>query len=277
MLKRILVLLDETPSSMVARQYAFHLAQETNAHITGLAGVDLAYIDAPMVGGLGTTAYKVKLEERLKAQAEATRQHMHDIYERECEAHCIPFEWLSFTGDPIESLYLASEKCDLIITGHDTAFHGTAHEPRSILLGQVLLTTPRPVVVCPDSATQAQDVLIAYDGSVPAMRALQLFVLLDSGRGKRIVVSSIDKSEELATRRTVGAISYIRSHGYEAEACPLTSSAHPADALRIEVADRNIGTLVMGAYGHRGFRERLFGSTTGTLVENPPCPLFIYH
>jgi nucleotide-binding universal stress UspA family protein len=47
--------------------------------------------------------------------------------------------------------------------------------------------------------------------------------------------------------------------------------------VRIEVADRKIGTLVMGAYGHRGFRERLFGSTTTQLVENPPCALFLYH
>lgn len=53
MLKRILVLLVETPSSVVARQYAFRLAQETNAELAGLAGVDLTYIEAPMPGRVG--------------------------------------------------------------------------------------------------------------------------------------------------------------------------------------------------------------------------------
>jgi nucleotide-binding universal stress UspA family protein len=33
----------------------------------------------------------------------------------------------------------------------------------------------------------------------------------------------------------------------------------------------------MGAYGHRGFRQFLFGSTTSTLIEKPPCAFFLYH
>jgi nucleotide-binding universal stress UspA family protein len=52
---------------------------------------------------------------------------------------------------------------------------------------------------------------------------------------------------------------------------------HPAQVLRNKVADRKIATFVIGAYGHRGFRERLVGSTTTQLVENPSCALFVYH
>jgi len=48
MLKYILVLLGETPSSIAARHYAFRLAQSMNAEVTGLAGVDLSYIEEPM-------------------------------------------------------------------------------------------------------------------------------------------------------------------------------------------------------------------------------------
>lgn len=33
----------------------------------------------------------------------------------------------------------------------------------------------------------------------------------------------------------------------------------------------------MGAYGHRGVRDILFGSTMSKLVESPPCALFVYH
>ena len=35
--------------------------------------------------------------------------------------------------------------------------------------------------------------------------------------------------------------------------------------------------LVMGAFGHRGFREILFGSCTRRLFKTAPLPLFIYH
>jgi len=188
-----------------------------------------------------------------------------------------PLDWLSFEGDPVTTLYLATETRDLVVTGHDTAFRGNVREPLSELVAKLLLMTPRPMVVCPDEISNADEVMIAYDGGLPAMRAVQMFALLGIGEGKRIHVVSIDPSQELTVRRTSGAATYLRAHGYEVEANPVASSVHPADVLKIEIADRKVGTLVMGAYGHRGFREILFGSTTSALVEDPPCPIFIYH
>lgn len=68
MLKRMLVLLGETPSSLAARHYSFLLAQQTGAELTGLSGIDLTAIEAPMPGVIGAHAFKVRLEEQLKQQ-----------------------------------------------------------------------------------------------------------------------------------------------------------------------------------------------------------------
>lgn len=277
MLKRILILLGETASSATARQYAFRLAQETNAELAGLAGVDLTYIEAPMPGALGAASYKVELEHELKKQAGEARKRLHDAYERECRAQCMPFQWLSFDGDPLETLQLAAETRDLVISGHDTAFYGNIHEQLSETLAQLLRATPRPVIVCGDEAGPGRDILIAYDGSVPAMRAVQMFALLGLAGGQRVHVVSVERDKELAERRASAAAGYLRSHDCKVEEAPIGSRAHPADVLAIEVAERKIGTLVMGAYGHRGFREYLFGSTTAKLVEKPACALFVYH
>ncbi|MGY3614557.1 universal stress protein [Bradyrhizobium sp. USDA 10063] len=277
MLKRILVLLGETPSSVSARHFAFGLARRTEADLTGLAGIDLTYIEAPMLGGIGVAAYQVDLEEQLKTQASNIRRRLRGTFEVECRDHNISFEWLSFEGDPVGTLYLASEARDLVITGHDTAFCGNVREQLSEVLAKLLLVTPRPVIVCPDELATDSDILIAYDGSIPAMRAVQMFVLLGIGAGRRISVTSIDETQELAARRTAGAAEYLRSHGLEAEAHPIATRIHPAEVIRLEIAERKIGTLVMGSYGHRGFRTALFGSTTNALVETPPCALFVYH
>jgi nucleotide-binding universal stress UspA family protein len=277
MLKRILILLGETPSSAAAREYAFRLVQGTEAEVAGLSGVDLSFIEAPMPGRIGATAYKVRLEEQLKKQAEEARKRLHDVYEAECRDHSIPFEWLAFEGEPISTLYLATEGRDLVVTGHDTAFRGNIREQLSDTLATLLHLTPRPIVICPDELSKANDILIAYDGSVPAMRAVQMFALLGIGQRRRIQVASVDENQELAARRARGAADYLRVHGYQVEACPIVSRVPPAEVLKIEIADRNICTLVMGAYGHRGIREFLFGSTTNTLAENPPCALFMYH
>ncbi len=277
MLKRILVLLGETPSSACARDYAFRLARETGAAVAGLAGIDLSYIDAPMPGAIGASAYKARLEQALWKQADDARLRLHETFKNECKEWSVPFEWLAFEGDPTSYLELAAATRDIIVTGHDTAYHGNIRELLPEMVSRLLLATPRPLIVCPDEPSDRSAVLIAYDGSLPAMRAIQLFVLLDMGRSGRIYVTSIDSSQELAARATHSVIDYLRSHEYQAEAHPIVSDASPADVLRTQVSDRQIGTLIMGSFGRRGLREFLFGSTTNSLVEAPPCALFLYH
>jgi len=273
---RILILLGDTRSSVVARQHAFRLASDSGAELAGLAGVDLSYIEASTPGGIGTTAYKVQLEAHLKREAGERRARMRRAFEQECASHAVPLEWLSFDGDPVGTLLLATEQRDLVVTGHDIGFHGAIHEPLPDFLAKLLLATPRPLIICGDDDVRGRDILIAYDGSVTAMRAVQIFALLGIARGRNICVASVEADQELAVRRANGAAGFLRSHGYQVQALPLTTSVHPTEVLKLQVASQRFGMLVMGAYGRRGIRELLFGSTTRALVEQPPCPLFVY-
>jgi hypothetical protein len=150
MLKGILVLLGETSSSGSARDYAFRLARETGAELAGLAGIDLNYIEAPMPGTVGASAYKIRLEQELRKQADDIRRQSRETFERECKEQNVPFNWLSFEGDPTAHLHLAAETRDIIVTGHDTAYHGNVRERLPEMLSNLLLTTPRPVILCPD-------------------------------------------------------------------------------------------------------------------------------
>lgn len=277
MLKRTLILLGQTASSVAARRYAFNLVQRTGTELAGLAGLDPSTIETPMLGGIGTSAYQAQLEQELKRQAEDAQQRLHEAFEQECRGRGLAFEWLAFEGDPLDAFQLASETRDLVVAGHDTGYGGDLDEPLSEVLAKLLLRTPRPMIVCPDALPEGEEVLIAYDGSIAAMRALQMFVLLGLGADQRIVVAAVDRSEEAAARNCAAAASYLRVHGYQSDSRPLASGVEPSEAIRLMVADRKVGTLVMGAYGRRGFREALFGSTTDELVANPPCALFLYH
>lgn len=277
MLKRIIVLLGETPASVTARQYAFRLTRAEGAKIAGIAGIDIAFIESPMIGGLGTTSYKSHMEETLKAQAASAHGRLHELYESECRAHGVSFEWIDFTGDPLDSIRRAAEGADLLVTGHDTAFHGNIREWLPDMLADLLRAAPRPLIVTGEADHGDGDVMIAYDGSLPAMRSVQLFALLGLWSRRRVSLVAIHADKQTADKLAQGALRYLRGHGCEVVLVPVTTRAAPAEILRIEAADRGIGTLVMGAYGHRGLRERLFGSTTTNLVEDPPCALFVYH
>jgi nucleotide-binding universal stress UspA family protein len=277
MLRRILVVLGETPSSLAARQYALRLAQGVQVEIAGLAGVDSVYIERRMPGRVGATAYQARLRESLTKQADDTCKRLHEAFESECRTHKLSFEWLSFEGDPVDSLCSAAETRDLVIAGHDTAFRGNVLVQLSEMLSKLLFITPRPMIICPDRLSDADRILVAYDGSVSAMRALQMFALLGASRDRLVQILSVDANHEVAARRTAGAANYLRIHGYQVEESPIASRLHPAKALKSEIGSRKTGTLIMGAYGHRGFQQFLFGSTTGTLIQNPPCALFLYH
>lgn len=277
MLKRILLLLGESTASVTARAYAFRLARESDARIAGLAGIDLTALTMPTLGRAGASGIKARLESDLRDQAEQLQQRLRAHYQSECEGQGLTFEWLAFEGEPVPALQAAAETRDLMVTGHDTGFHAGAETPLPELLAELLALTPRPVVVCGDEAPAGETVMVGYDASVPAMRALQMFTLLGIGAGRPVKVVSVDPSQEEAARRAGGAVSYLTHHGYAAEAMPVAAKLDPTEVLRLEAQNLKAGLLVMGSYGHRGWRELLFGTTTNKLVENPPCPLFVYH
>lgn len=277
MLKRILLLLGETPSSIAARRYALRLARQNAAELVGLSGVDLPYIESVMPGAIGATSYRIMLKQNLTAAAAKAQARLRDVFETESRAQGIAFQLQSFEGDPTDAVQNAMGGCDFVITGHDTAFRGNTAEASSETLAKLLLVCPRPMIVCPNESPASDEVLIAYDGSVPAMRAVQLCALLGIGKDAHVHLISADPERERATRLVNGACDYLRLHGYEAEPIPIATSIDPTEVLKIEVSHRRIGMLVMGAYGRRGLRELLFGSTTNALVENPPCALFLYH
>jgi nucleotide-binding universal stress UspA family protein len=277
MTKRILVLLDDTASSKTARQYALQLARSTNAELVGLAGVDIEYIESTMPGRGGMASYKASLESKLKEQTRAINLQVRGIFERECNANDIAFEWKSFEGEPADAISSAAVRCDLVITGHDSAFRGKINEQLSEMISKLLVACPRPIIICPDDFPSSEKIMVAYDDSPPAMRAIQIFTLLGMKSNELRHVVAINASRDEAARQAGKAASYLLLHGYQIEENPIQSAERPSRVLIDEVGRLDIGLLVMGAYGHHRLRNLLFGSTTRTLIETPPCALFLYH
>lgn len=230
-----------------------------------------------MPGTIGGAAYHAQMETGLKAQAKKARRRVAETFERECANDGIVPKGISFDGDPFEQVTAASATSDLVVTGHDVTFRGTQRERNSDTLNQLLFTTPRPVLVCPDQLPSVGSVLIAYDGSLPAMRALQLFVLIGAWKGRRVQVSSVDSNLQTAERLAGEASAYLHLHGYEADPRPIGSAEPPAEIIGVQAAHGQAELLVMGAYGHRGLKEFLFGSTTQSLIGAPKSCIFLYH
>ena len=109
------------------------------------------------------------------------------------------------------------------------------------------------------------------------MRALQMFCCLGIRKDSNTLVVTIQDTEAAAAALAARGVEFLRNHGLSTSALPLVSNENPASIL-IETAKAHAaGMIVAGAYGHRGWREWLLGSTTTRLLEESPIPVFVHH
>ena len=83
--------------------------------------------------------------------------------------------------------------------------------------------------------------------------------------------------QEAADRCVRQASAYLGLYGTATVARSIASTADPAELVIAEVKSLGADLLVMGAYGHRGWREILLGSFTTRLLSECPTALFIHH
>ena len=110
MLRRILLLLGETPSSIAARQYALNLARGTEAVVAGLTGIDLPFVEAGMPGRIGAGAYAAQLRHTLKKQADEIGRRLSELLAAESRAERVASELVSFEGDPVHGEFVNPNK-----------------------------------------------------------------------------------------------------------------------------------------------------------------------
>lgn len=276
MLKRLLIALDATPAAREAESLALRLALAHSAALKGLAIVDpeiLIPIEPMPIGG---DTYKMHKDAVLIDRARAAASALAQAFSDECRTAHVEAEASAIQGPALATLIGACAPHDVVILGNDTSFGGDAKAPSPLIAG-LLNNNPRPLIVSPAHEAPGPATLIAYDASVPAMRALQLFAALGLRKANEAVVVSIGADAAAAKTMAEEGETFLRERGYKAVARPLAGGKNPIDTLIAAAKSANAGMIVAGAYGHRGWREWLLGTTTEALVAQSPVPLFIHH
>lgn len=278
MIRSLLVALDDTPGALAARGLAIALARRCGTALTAAAVLDRPHAaDEHEAVPLGAGAFKQRRDAaRLRrAEAEADRA----LAEFAAAADGLGFEALRLEQAPEEALLRAEAAHDLVVLGRDSTLGQEETEDGVAPAIEVLLRDgARPLLVVPPGAPAdlAGPVLVGYDGSRPAMRALQLFALLGlCEEGTARVVSLAEEAAE-AGRLAEEAARFLRRHGFSAEPCGFAEDA-PAERLLADAAALPARLMVLGAFGHAGrLRSLLLGSTTRRLLQDSPCALFLY-
>jgi nucleotide-binding universal stress UspA family protein len=277
MLKRILVVLDGSKASSVAKRYAIKLAKELGAEITGVGVIDMPWITAAQPEPLGGAAFKIHRDQDVVNQNHKRIKDMLGRFQTLCKENNLKYTVAELQGFPTTEIETMSERHDLIVIGRTTDFHFELDEESDLTVRYIIRDNPRPLIVVTSDYDVDKKVLIAYDGSLQAARSLHMYLLLGIGKGHKVHILSIGKKQKEAEAVALRAKDMCLLHGVEADVEGVTSKSSPEIVIQNKAEELGVTMVVLGAFGHTGIREFLFGSTTEHLLEKSKFSLFIHH
>jgi nucleotide-binding universal stress UspA family protein len=273
MFRTVLATIKPSTSHDYVIDLALTLATERKLAIEACAVIDhdqMAPFESTPIGG---GSFKKEADEQRIARArEAAAEMISRLETKACE------QGLACTaqireGNTVTILSEAMRSCDVLLCGHTAG--GDAGE-RS-LLQAILKHASRPAIVVPQSPIKGRDVLIAYDGSVQAGRALASFASSGFAEGRNVFVASFSNDQQVAAENAESAQIYLDRHGVPCQVHTDRIAKNLSRSILEEAARVNAGFLVMGAFGRGAVTEFFLGSHTRSMLEALPMPIFLDH
>jgi nucleotide-binding universal stress UspA family protein len=274
MINDILVCLEGSASTERAIDLGLELAREHDARLVGMAIIDDPDLRAsPTAADLKQHRDLVLLESARK-NAEATLAQ----FETRCQLAGVATRSLEVRGRPAAKILEEMTEHDLTLIGRNANFLLETTEADAHTRDDVLHRARKPVLIVPEEPARAgHDVLIAFDGSTAAKRAVLSFAASGLAQGRTIHVASMDDDGEQAWQMASRGVDLLREHAVTAKPRSLVSSLPIAEALLELRRKLGAGLMVTGAYARSRLTELLWGSVTREMIEKTPVPLFLHH
>ncbi len=254
--------------------YAIALAAQHKLEVDSCSVIDLARLAPAEPTPLGGSAFKSERDELIVA---AARQQAAEAMSRTGAASRTQGVKCSTEvreGETATVLAAAVQRCDLLVCGHT---RGGDASQRS-LLHSILKHSPRPAIIVPQADVSAsRAVLVAYDGSAQAARALASFAESGLAQGCTVHIASFDDGSGMAKVHADTAKAFLIRHGISSE-LQIGMLTKDAGKLILDEAQHvSAGLIVMGAFGQSAVREFFFGSASRTILGVLPVPVFLDH
>ena len=277
--RSLIVLLDADPLCTARIEAAIRLARDLDCHLVGVAPTGLFNMPVSSDAATALAEYAALAWDTLRDQADQAAQRFRD----ECRAAGIKsFEAVVDESDKAQSLVRHAHCSDLtMLTQADPAAVG--HRSAQSLVEQVVIHSARPTLILPYAGrldTVNTNVMVAWDDSREAARALSDALPL-LRIAKRVQVVSWNEAgaddDKTLSLRLDALHQWLMWQGVSAEMCSETTGMDIADAMLSRAADLNADLIVMGAYGHARWTERVLGGATRGLLTSMTVPVLMSH
>lgn len=176
-------------------------------------------------------------------------------------------------GTVVETVDEFEDAANLVVIGKRGETHDVASEHLGANLERVVRSSRRPVLVASRAFQPIEKVLIAFDGSPSARRAVEAIGASPLLKGLTCHVLSVGYEGSERKGQMTWATDTLKANGIEAEAVSRQGDAD--DVISAYVRDEGINLMVMGAYGHSRIRSFIVGSTTTTMIRTCKIPLLM--
>lgn len=277
MLRSLLVALDGIADHAAAVDTALALARATGARLELRPVLDRARLEAREVVPLGGEAFRRRAVATRLAQLDARLTALEGELAARLRQEGIEGHLARLDGDAQRDLAFAAEAHDLLVLSNALRRrHEEAAETELALpLGALVPACARPMLLADARPLAPGAAVAAYDGSRGAARALHAALLLGLLDGREVHVVTVAAARAEALAHAEQAALLCARHGLAARAHALEGSGSFADELLAQIAALDPALVVMGAFGRRSWRERLFGAVTQHLVDRVEAPLLL--
>jgi nucleotide-binding universal stress UspA family protein len=282
MIKSILIPIDGSAASLSALENGADLARIAGAVVRGLFVEDesrftppawAASVPEPLLPDSSLAATLPIDYYDLQKEWRQTELVIQRAFDEQCQSRCVRGTFSIIRGMAAIVMIEQAKTSDLVVIGR----RGKGAAPEGKAPGShteaLLMKTTRPVMVVPAGAERTARILIAYDGSESAQRAIDYGAIFTNLQPSKVDVLTVGENAEETQAPQDEARKFLAP--YNVEVSFVVRGGNPAAAIAKHAEEIGAGLIVMGAYGHSRLRELLFGSTTRDVLEAAKCPVLL--
>ncbi len=280
-IKRILLPINGHDDIRPIGQLAFDIAHKIGAHVEVLHPYTPYYDVITSVGESGSPGRITRDIEDAKQRFERENMKSKQLFAELTEIHPdVTANFVELAGKTSDIVTVRAFSSDLIVLGSAA----TLNSPfwRDVYDG-ALFYSGRPVLIAPANLQPADvvqnfasELLVAWGGTAESARAMAAAepFFAAANRVRVVTVSDDDRKIDAAKQMT----EYARLHGANASVNVVEPDAKGIARTLLDEAGATPGTLlVMGAYSHARWRERVFGGVTEHALHHAHVPILMAH
>ena len=281
MFTHILVPIDGSHENSFAVEQAIALAKEENGGLSGLFVADRRLIEAPIhpVHPSATShdseispailTWIARTRTQFQMQGQMALKALADL----CVMNDIPCETELVEGMITKTILNRAQYADLVVMGlrgEDTEWQGA---PLGSHFEAIVRQSPQPVLGVPAKVTAMDHILLAFDGSPCAVRALEIASHLARKGRRNLTMLTVREHPFQFGALSLRALACLQAQGVSMT--HLIRKGHVANTI-LQTAEKEGCTLIiLGAYGHSPYQHERLGSDAYAILQATARPVLV--